>query len=65
MSLKFAKEPKATCFAYNKEKKRCNALSELVCSYKDECAFYKHKDDVDMKEVERAIRNYIPMKEGK
>ena len=42
MSLKFAKEPKATCFAYNKEKKRCNALSELVCSYKDECAFYKH-----------------------
>lgn len=62
MSLKFVKEPKATCFAFNKEKKRCNALSELVCSYKDECAFYKHRDEVDLREIERAINHYSSTK---
>ena len=62
MSLKFVKEPKATCFAFNKEKKRCNALSELVCSYKDECAFYKHRDEVDLREIERAINRYSSTK---
>lgn len=52
------KEPKANCFAYDETKHECRALSELACAYKDKCAFYKHKSELDWKELERATRTY-------
>lgn len=58
MSLKYLNEPKKDCFAFNHLKGGCNALSELVCAYKDKCAFYKRRDEVDTREIERAIKSY-------
>lgn len=58
MSLKYHYEPKENCFAYDKNKNECRALSELVCGCKEKCSFYKHHSDVDLVEIERAIRNY-------
>ena len=51
-------EPKTECFAYSREKKCCKALSTLICANKDKCPFYKHKSEVDFKEIERAVTKY-------
>ena len=45
------------CFAYDKRLKKCNALKELVCTYK-RCTFYKKQEDVNMNEIERDIKCY-------
>lgn len=58
MKPKCDKSPKADCFAYSKDKNRCNALSELVCTYKDKCSFYKHRANVNLREIELAVRSY-------
>lgn len=49
---------KEDCFAYHEAKHLCSALSELVCEHKNKCAFYKHKSEVDFREMERAVKNY-------
>lgn len=36
---------KTDCFAYNKKKRECDALSELICMNR-KCSFYKHKEGV-------------------
>ena len=51
-------EVKTDCFAYHEDKNLCSALSELVCANSKKCAFYKHKSEVDFREMERAVKNY-------
>lgn len=52
------KEPKVDCFAFNKEAHKCNALTELVCEYKN-CPFYKNRSNVNLKEIETAVKGYV------
>jgi hypothetical protein len=49
MKPKVINKPKEDCFAY-KNSNTCNALTEMVCLYKD-CPFYKKKSDVDYKAI--------------
>jgi len=58
MKPKADKEPKKDCFAYNIEHNNCKALSELVCSYKNKCSFYKHRKDVSFAAIEMACNSY-------
>lgn len=58
MSLKYPHEPKISCFAFHQAKNGCTALRELVCACEGKCSFYEHKDNVDINEIERSIRNY-------
>lgn len=51
-------EIKKDCFAYHEEKNLCSALSELVCEHKDKCPFYRHKSEIDFREMARALKNY-------
>lgn len=57
-----SKEIKRTCFAFNENKYECNALKHLYCGIKKEpdCNFYIHKDDIDIRGMEKDIRNYSP-----
>lgn len=48
---------KEDCFAYNKEKNRCNALIDLFCR-NEKCRFYKKKNKMSEKYIESAIKNY-------
>ena len=50
---------KKVCFAYVEKKghQGCRALKELYCK-KEECRFYKRKCEVNLEEIEEAIRNY-------
>ena len=48
---------KKDCFAYTK--KKCNALNKFYCK-KEKCKVYQHKDNVDIREIERAVREYDP-----
>ena len=50
-------EPKKSCFAFNADKNKCNALSELVCRYED-CVFYQNKNAVNTKDIEKDIYHY-------
>ena len=45
------REPKKDCFAY-KDNKTCSALTEMMCTYKN-CPFYKNKNEVDFKDINR------------
>lgn len=58
MAILRNKEPKKDCFAFNAEARKCNALTDLICEYKDKCSFYKLKSEVNMKEIERAVNGY-------
>lgn len=49
-------EKKTDCFAYTEEK--CNALNKFYCQ-KEKCKFYQHKDNVDIREIERAVKEYV------
>ena len=44
---------KTDCFAYHN--KNCSALKDIDCV---NCRFYKHKNDVNMWEIEEAIKRY-------
>lgn len=57
MKISHDRKPMIDCFAYNKEKNKCNALCELVCTYKN-CRFYKDRINMDTREIERAIKHY-------
>jgi len=52
-------EAKISCFAYrNREgKEGCIALTDLYCK-KEECRFYKPDHKVNIKDIERDIKNY-------
>ena len=51
MKSKYVKEPMTDCFAY-KDKYTCDALTEMVCTYKN-CSFYKNRRDVDLEDIRR------------
>lgn len=44
------------CFAY-KSNKTCTCLSTMVCA-NSICNFYKSKSEIDVNEIESAIKNY-------
>lgn len=44
---------KNDCFAYSKERRRCEALTYTYCTFEDTCAFYKTKEQVEKEEKER------------
>lgn len=44
---------KTDCFAYHN--KQCSALTDINCV---NCKFYKHKNDVNMWEIEESIKKY-------
>lgn len=50
-------EVKKDCFAYIEAKNECSALNELICSCK-KCTFYKHKSEVDFRQIEQAIKHH-------
>lgn len=51
---------KKDCFAYDKEKKGCFALHEMICEIKDKCPFYKPESNIlNQESIEYAIKKYI------
>lgn len=50
-------EIKKDCFAYNEEKRRCNALNDLYCK-KEKCNFYRNKNTFKIKNEEYKAYNY-------
>jgi len=45
------------CFAYNEEKKCCNALDKLYCK-REECSFYKNRKELSRAYIENAVMIY-------
>lgn len=49
---------KVDCFAYPElGKSECYCLKECYCK-KEECKFYKTKEEVNKSDLERAVRRY-------
>ena len=46
------REPMKDCFAYKAGSNTCNALTELMCTYK-KCPFYKHHSEVNFADINR------------
>lgn len=55
-----------TCFAFNETKhNHCNCLilNDLECKNDGmDCPFYKHKDKINLKIIEKEIENYAKEK---
>lgn len=51
---------KKDCFAYREkqEYEGCCILNKLYCK-KENCKFYKNKNNVDIRQIEYDIRNYL------
>lgn len=53
-----------TCFAFNENKHNqceCLALKNLECKKKD-CKFYKHKGEINIRNIEKEIKEYAKTK---
>ena len=53
------KEASVSCFAYRNREghETCTALTDLFCK-KEECRFYKPVHKVDMKRLDKAMKEY-------
>ena len=51
---------KTDCFAIHKVNKNysCNCLTKMICSYSDNCPFYKSRNLVSADDIEEDIKNY-------
>lgn len=51
---------KKDCFAAHcvKGTYDCRALTKMVCKLTGQCPFYKSKDSISYKEIEKSIKNY-------
>lgn len=47
---------KTDCAAWDKERKSCRALTELLCDKRPKCPFYKTKEQVDAENEKNADR---------
>ena len=53
------------CFAFKETKHNhcsCLILEELVCKGLSQCAFYKHRNEINSKEIEKEIVDYAKEK---
>lgn len=56
-----------TCFAFNENKHNqceCLILNNLECknTFEKDCKFYKHKDEINIQNIEKEIKEYAKTK---
>ena len=58
--MKSSNTIKSDCFACSCIKRvyDCKCLTTMICKFSDRCPFYKSKDIISTKEIEKSIKNY-------